>query len=212
MVTERRVVYLLGLVSPAEGDAAAEIAATTSDVVRVVKLFEYRDLSGNDGGVHATRAALSREDRDAGRCARAHRRACRDRWCSRTASSTSCIAATSPTSSRRARWARRSSSPSTRDASVRRLGKGADRPLNPLADRMAVLAALAAVDLVVPFDDDTPRDLIAACLPDVLVKGGDYTAETTAGASEVIAAGGRFVAIPFATAHSTSALIARIRA
>ena len=76
---------------------------------------------------------------------------------------------------------------------------------------MAVLAALAAVDLVVPFDSDTPRDLIAACLPDVLVKGGDYTAETTAGASEVIKAGGKFVAIPFASAHSTSALIARIR-
>ena len=97
------------------------------------------------------------------------------------------------------------------DASVRRLGKGADRPLNTLADRMAVLAGLAAVDLVVPFDADTPRDLIAACLPDVLVKGGDYTAEATAGATEVIAAGGKFVAIPFASAHSTSALVARIR-
>ncbi len=57
------------------------------------------------------------------------------------------------------------------DASVRRLGKAGDRPLNPLADRMAVLAALAAVDLVVPFDADTPRELIAACLPDVLVEG-----------------------------------------
>ena len=97
------------------------------------------------------------------------------------------------------------------DASVRRLGKAGDRPHNPLADRMAVVAALEAVDLVVPFDTDTPRELIAACLPDVLVKGGDYTAETTAGASEVIQAGGRFVAIPFTTAHSTSALIARIR-
>jgi rfaE bifunctional protein nucleotidyltransferase chain/domain len=97
------------------------------------------------------------------------------------------------------------------DASVRRLGKGGDRPLNPLADRMAVLAGLAAVDLVVPFDTDSPRDLIAACLPDVLVKGGDYTAATTAGASEVIAAGGRFVAIPFLSAHSTSALIEKIR-
>ena len=97
------------------------------------------------------------------------------------------------------------------DASVRRLGKGGDRPLNPLADRMAVLAGLAAVDLVVPFDTDTPRDLIAACLPDVLVKGGDYTAAMTAGASEVIAAGGKFVAIPFLSAHSTSALIEKIR-
>jgi D-glycero-beta-D-manno-heptose 1-phosphate adenylyltransferase len=98
------------------------------------------------------------------------------------------------------------------DESVRRLAKGPDRPLNPLADRMAVLAGLAAVDLVVPFDDDTPRALIIACLPDVLVKGGDYTAETTAGAAEVIAAGGRFVAIPFRHARSTSGLVSRIRA
>jgi rfaE bifunctional protein nucleotidyltransferase chain/domain len=97
------------------------------------------------------------------------------------------------------------------DASVKRLGKGEDRPLNPLADRMAVLAALAAVDLVVPFDDDTPRALIAACLPDILVKGGDYTAASTAGAAEVIAAGGRFVAIPFEFDRSTTSLIARIR-
>jgi rfaE bifunctional protein nucleotidyltransferase chain/domain len=97
------------------------------------------------------------------------------------------------------------------DASVRRLGKGDDRPLNTLADRMAVLAALAAVDLVVPFDGDTPRELIVTCRPDVLVKGGDYTAATTAGASEVLAAGGKFVAIPFLSAHSTSALIDRIR-
>jgi len=97
------------------------------------------------------------------------------------------------------------------DASVRRLNKGADRPLNSLADRMAVLAALASVDLVVPFDAETPRDLIAECLPDVLVKGGDYTAATTAGAAEVIAAGGTFVPIPFASAHSTSALVEKIR-
>ncbi len=98
------------------------------------------------------------------------------------------------------------------DASVRRLGKDGDRPLNPLDDRMAVLAALAAVDLVVPFDADTPRDLIVACRPDVLVKGGDYTAETTAGAAETIAAGGRFVAIPFVHERSTTALVRRIRA
>jgi rfaE bifunctional protein nucleotidyltransferase chain/domain len=97
------------------------------------------------------------------------------------------------------------------DASVRRLGKGGDRPLNAQDDRMAVLAALAAVDLVVPFDDDTPRALIAACRPDVLAKGGDYTADTTAGAAEVLAAGGRFVAIPFAFDRSTTALINRIR-
>jgi rfaE bifunctional protein nucleotidyltransferase chain/domain len=97
------------------------------------------------------------------------------------------------------------------DDSVRRLGKGPERPLNTLEDRMAVLAALEAVDLVVPFDSDTPRELIVACLPDVLVKGADYTAETTAGAAEVIAAGGRFVAIPFASAHSTTALLDKAR-
>jgi rfaE bifunctional protein nucleotidyltransferase chain/domain len=97
------------------------------------------------------------------------------------------------------------------DASVRRLGKGDGRPINPLDDRMAVLAALAAVDLVVPFDDETPRALIVACRPDVLVKGGDYTAATTAGAPEVIAAGGRFVAIPFLFERSTTALVERIR-
>jgi rfaE bifunctional protein nucleotidyltransferase chain/domain len=97
------------------------------------------------------------------------------------------------------------------DASVKRLGKGDLRPLNVLEDRMAVLAALAAVDLVVPFDDDTPRTLIVACRPDVLVKGGDYDAATTAGAAETVAAGGRFVAIPFAFQHSTTALVNRIR-
>ena len=92
------------------------------------------------------------------------------------------------------------------DASVRRLGKGGERPLNPLDDRMAVLAALACVDLVVPFDEDTPRELIVAPMPDVLVKGGDYDVTTTVGAREVIAAGGRFVAIPFRHRRSTSAL------
>ena len=97
------------------------------------------------------------------------------------------------------------------DASVKRLGKGADRPLNTQADRMAVLAALACVDLVVPFDGDTPRELIVACAPDVLVKGGDYSASTTAGAAEVLARGGRFVAIPFRYDRSTSALVERIR-
>jgi rfaE bifunctional protein nucleotidyltransferase chain/domain len=97
------------------------------------------------------------------------------------------------------------------DASVRRLGKSAERPINPLADRMAVLAALEAVDLVVPFDDDTPRALILAARPDVLVKGGDYTAATTAGAAETIAQGGRFVAIPLVAGRSTSALVERIR-
>jgi D-glycero-beta-D-manno-heptose 1-phosphate adenylyltransferase len=97
------------------------------------------------------------------------------------------------------------------DDSVRRLGKGADRPLNPLDDRMAMLAALACVDLVVPFDEDTPHELVAHSLPEIIVKGGDYSVETTVGAAEVIAAGGRFVAIPFRYDRSTSALLRRIR-
>jgi rfaE bifunctional protein nucleotidyltransferase chain/domain len=97
------------------------------------------------------------------------------------------------------------------DASVKRLGKGDDRPLNTLEDRMAVVAALRCVDLAVAFDDDTPRDLIVAAMPDVLVKGGDYTAETTAGAAEVIANGGRFVAIAFEHHRSTTALLEKIR-
>ena len=97
------------------------------------------------------------------------------------------------------------------DASVARLGKGPGRPINPLDDRMAVLAALASVDLVAPFDTDTPLDLIVACAPDVLVKGGDYDATTTVGAHEVVARGGRFVAIPFTHQRSTTALVDRIR-
>ena len=97
------------------------------------------------------------------------------------------------------------------DASAKRLGKGDGRPINSLEDRMAVLAALCATDLVVPFDDDTPHALIVACRPDVLVKGGDYTKETTVGAAEVTAAGGRFVAIPFVFERSTTALVEKIR-
>ena len=97
------------------------------------------------------------------------------------------------------------------DASVRRLGKGADRPVNCLADRLAVLAALEAVSLVVAFDEDTPLALVLACHPDIIVKGGDYSAATTVGAAEVIGWGGRFEAIPVVPECSTSSLLARIR-
>ena len=97
------------------------------------------------------------------------------------------------------------------DASARRLGKGADRPLNPLEDRLAVLAALAAVSLVVSFDEDTPLALVLACHPDVIVKGGDYSAATTVGAAEVVAWGGRFESIPLLAGRSTTDLVARIR-
>jgi D-glycero-beta-D-manno-heptose 1-phosphate adenylyltransferase len=97
------------------------------------------------------------------------------------------------------------------DASVRRLGKGPDRPINSLDDRIAVLAALESVSLVIAFDADTPLALVLACHPDIIVKGGDYSAETTVGAAEVIAWGGRFEAIPVLGGRSTSALLARIR-
>jgi D-glycero-beta-D-manno-heptose 1-phosphate adenylyltransferase len=97
------------------------------------------------------------------------------------------------------------------DASVRRLGKGDERPINPLDDRCAVLAALEAVDLVIPFDEDTPLSLVLACRPDVIVKGGDYKVETTVGAAEVIAWGGRFEAIPLVTGRSTTVLVDRLR-
>jgi D-glycero-beta-D-manno-heptose 1-phosphate adenylyltransferase len=97
------------------------------------------------------------------------------------------------------------------DASVRRLGKGADRPLNPLEDRMAVLAALASVDLVTWFDDDTPLSTIMVCRPDVLVKGGDWKPADIVGAGEVRGWGGTVHAIPFLPGRSTTALLHRIR-
>src|SRR5215472_4444099 len=96
------------------------------------------------------------------------------------------------------------------DASVRRLGKGTDRPLNALEDRLAVLAALESVSLVVPFDADTPLALVLACHPDIIVKGGDYSVETTVGAAEVIGWGGRFEAIPLLSGRSTTQLLTRL--
>ena len=97
------------------------------------------------------------------------------------------------------------------DASARRLGKGADRPLNPLADRMAVVAALACVSAVTWFDEDTPEKLIAACQPEVLVKGGDWPVERIAGSRSVLARGGKVLSIPFEHERSTTALVQRIR-
>lgn len=96
------------------------------------------------------------------------------------------------------------------DASVHRL-KGAGRPANPLDQRMAVLAALGAVDWVVPFAGDTPAELIAEVLPDVLVKGGDYRPETIAGYDVVTANGGRVEVLEFLDGCSTSAIMERIR-
>lgn len=95
------------------------------------------------------------------------------------------------------------------DDSVRRL-KGAGRPLNGQDDRAFVLGGLACVDAVTLFDEDTPHELIAALLPDVLVKGGDYRPEDVVGRAEVEAAGGRLVLIPFVKGRSTTGLVQRI--
>ncbi len=98
------------------------------------------------------------------------------------------------------------------DASVRRLGKGDDRPINPLEDRTAVVAALASTDVVTWFEEDTPLALILATRPDVLIKGGDWPVERIVGASEVLAWGGQVHAIAFEHEKSTTALLRRIRA
>ena len=97
------------------------------------------------------------------------------------------------------------------DASVRRQGKGDDRPVNALENRAAVMAALACVDLVTWFDSDTPADLIGLVRPDVLVKGGDWTPDRIVGSREVLARGGQVHSIPFLHATSTTATLARIR-
>lgn len=97
------------------------------------------------------------------------------------------------------------------DDSVRRQNKGSDRPINPLYDRMAVLAALAAVDCVIGFDDDTPLELILAVRPDILVKGGDWPVHAMVGSREVLNWGGQVHSIPFLHTTSTTATLARIR-
>jgi len=98
------------------------------------------------------------------------------------------------------------------DASVRGLGKGTGRPVAAEAARARVLAALAAVDCVVLFDDETPRQLIEALAPDVLVKGADYSRDRIVGADWVEARGGRVVRVPLVAGFSTSALVERLRA
>lgn len=98
------------------------------------------------------------------------------------------------------------------DASVRRLGKGSDRPVNSEEARTRVLAALAAVDVVTLFDEDTPHDLIVALEPDVLVKGADYPREHIVGAEYVEARGGRVVRVPILPGQSTTQLLERVRA
>jgi len=97
------------------------------------------------------------------------------------------------------------------DRSVRRLGKGADRPLVGERDRAEVLAALEMVDYVVAFDADTPYELIRAVRPDVLVKGGDWTLDRIVGADLVLARGGKVQSLPFARGYSTTQLVDRAR-
>ena len=96
------------------------------------------------------------------------------------------------------------------DASVRRL-KGPERPVRNEAERAYVLAALACVDAVVVFEQDTPLELVRVLQPDVIVKGGDYTADTIVGADVVRARGGRVVVIPLTPGQSTTSIIEKLR-
>lgn len=97
------------------------------------------------------------------------------------------------------------------DASAKRLGKGADRPLNKELDRAVVIAALESVSLVTWFDDDTPLELIGLLKPDVLVKGGDYDMRKLAETAVVESYGGRAISIAFVDGYSTTALVKKIR-
>jgi D-beta-D-heptose 7-phosphate kinase/D-beta-D-heptose 1-phosphate adenosyltransferase len=96
------------------------------------------------------------------------------------------------------------------DESVTKL-KGKGRPINPLGDRMAVLAGLAAVDWVVPFAEDTPEQLVTEVLPDVLIKGGDYARESVAGGRIVLENGGSVEILSYREGRSTSAMVDAIR-
>jgi D-glycero-beta-D-manno-heptose 1-phosphate adenylyltransferase len=97
------------------------------------------------------------------------------------------------------------------DASARRLGKGPDRPLNGEQDRAVVMAALASVDVVTWFDEDTPYEIIDALRPDIIVKGGDYDMSKLKEAQLVEAYGGQALALSFVDGYSTTALVKRIR-
>jgi rfaE bifunctional protein nucleotidyltransferase chain/domain len=97
------------------------------------------------------------------------------------------------------------------DASVKRLGKGDDRPINSCADRMAVLAALESVSLVVPFDEDTALQVVQQACPEIYAKGGDYDMGSIAEGQAVTAYGGRAIAIDFEHDRSTTKLLSRVR-
>jgi rfaE bifunctional protein nucleotidyltransferase chain/domain len=98
------------------------------------------------------------------------------------------------------------------DASVRRLGKGSERPVMPEAARARVVAGLASVDCVVLFDEETPLELVQALAPDVLVKGADYPRASIVGGDWVEARGGRVVRVPLVSGFSTTSLVERLRA
>lgn len=96
------------------------------------------------------------------------------------------------------------------DASVRR-NKGPERPINPEAERAEVLAALACVDVVVVFGEDTPAEIVRLVQPDVLVKGADWPADQIVGRETVESRGGRVVLMPVEPGHSTTAIVERVR-
>ena len=97
------------------------------------------------------------------------------------------------------------------DASVKRLGKGDDRPVNSCEDRMAVLAALESVSLVVPFDEDTALEVVQEALPGIYAKGGDYDMAAIPEGRAVLAYGGRVAAIDFEHDRSTTKLLAKLQ-
>src|SRR5476649_2253153 len=97
------------------------------------------------------------------------------------------------------------------DASVKRLGKGDDRPLNSCADRMAVLASLESVSLVVDFDEDTALEVVREARPDIYAKGGDYDTTAIPEGQAVLAYGGKAVAIDFEHDRSTTKLLSKAR-
>lgn len=97
------------------------------------------------------------------------------------------------------------------DASVKRQGKGADRPINSQENRLAVIAGLESVDFVTYFDEDTPLNLILQIMPNILVKGGDWSIDKIVGSQEVIANSGTVHSIPFLFATSTTKLVTQIR-
>ncbi|QYK52703.1 MAG: D-glycero-beta-D-manno-heptose 1-phosphate adenylyltransferase [Fimbriimonadaceae bacterium] len=96
------------------------------------------------------------------------------------------------------------------DESVRTLNKGADRPINTLADRATVISALRAVDFVVSFSESTPENLIAEIKPDIHVKGGDYTPEQLPETKIVESYGGKVVILPFLPGRSTTSILQRL--